>query len=108
LGKGEGEGLTQRFHYSDSDKQCKCGKGVSEAWKIKVVSRKTIKVPKVITLLEKWAKFKTVCWKHEYALAGHLGLVVNNLKGTELTQRLKDVHDCRLEIGKLKTENQTY
>ena len=71
-------------------------------------SRRSAQVHEALTLLEKWARFKRVCYAHDMAMAGLLGLIVNELKHPELRQRLSDVHSHRLEIGNLKTDAKTY
>ena len=93
---------------SDVTKQCKCSREVPESWKTALKSKRSCSVAKALYTLSKWNKYKCVCYAHSLVVGSRLGLITNQLNEGQLEQRLHEVYEKRLVIGKLKTEPGTY
>jgi hypothetical protein len=91
-----------------STKPCGCSEDVTDRWCKVVMSKKVYGEASNIRLLITMHKFEHVCYAHSKAMGGHIGLMVKHLNAEQLTERLRIVHDSRLQIGKLKTGNDTY
>lgn len=87
---------------------CRCSGEVSMAWQ-KAVSKKTsYPLHVVLRLLGRMLEFRTVCYPHLKAMGGHVGLRLKQLSAGDLLARLQHVYERRLEIGRLKTNHDTY
>jgi hypothetical protein len=89
-------------------KKCRCSTDVTLGWKIAVNSRKSYGSVTDMRLLAKMQTFKKVCFPHSRLMAGHIGLCTKRLDFKQLDERLEYVLNHRLEIGNLRTDEETY
>jgi hypothetical protein len=100
--------LDTESDYGEVTKQCKCSREVPESWKTALKSKRSCSVAEALYTLSKWNKYKCVCYAHSLVVGSRLGLITNQLNEGQLEQRLHEVYEKRLVIGKLKTEPGTY
>ena len=87
---------------------CKCSKDVALAWKETVVKKKALDPIVVLRALNRMVEFKRICYVHLKGLGGHLGLMLKRLNYEALQNRLLHIHANQLQLGSLKTAQDTY
>ena len=87
---------------------CRCSQDVPEGWKKSVMQKRELGLVTDIKLLSRMQGYKRVCFAHAKALGGHIGLMLKQLDYPGLIDRLRLVHERRLELGKLKTSPETF
>src|SRR5436853_307505 len=90
------------------ERSCLCTSDVTESWKKSIMQKRALGLAKDMSLLSRMLKFDKVCYPHAKAMGGHLGLMVKRLSYPQLLARMRDIFDRRQELGKLKTDQQTY
>lgn len=87
---------------------CKCSSDVTAAWKTIVMKKKVLGLATDMRLLAAHQSFRRVCYSHSKAMGGHIGLMLKKLTAPMLAERLREVHNGRHRIGRLKTDPETY
>ncbi|RDL34485.1 uncharacterized protein BP5553_07613 [Venustampulla echinocandica] len=90
------------------DWKCGCSKDVPSSWQTMVVSKRLMKPGVSMKLLGKMVSYKRVCYRHGRMMASYMGLCTKRLGDADLAVRLRTLYEKRLEIGKLKTEEETF
>ena len=93
---------------SDERQRCGCSHDVTTAWQTVICSKKVYTFSMNMRLLTRMMAFEHVCYRHGKMMASHLGLSTKRTLEAEIFKRLSHVYERRLEIGKLKTEEETY
>jgi hypothetical protein len=88
--------------------RCGCSSDVTRGWKVAVSKGKSYEMGTNLKLLKAMVGFRRVCYPHSKAMGGHMGLRIKQLSAGDLRQRLEQIHENRLEIGKLKTDKGTF
>jgi len=105
-GSGSDEEGTRRRKTTES--KCGCSGDVTSGWKTAASKGKSYDMGLNLKLLKAWSGFRKVCYVHSKAMGGHVGLRVKQLNGQQLEERLRYIHNNRLEIGRLKTSKDTF
>ena len=88
--------------------KCSCSGDVTEGWKKSVMQKRELGLVTDMKLLARMQEFEWICYPHAKAMGGHLGLMVRSLEHQQLMGRMKEIHDNRLQLGRLKTQKETF
>jgi hypothetical protein len=88
--------------------RCGCSSDVEDGWKAAVVKGRSYDMGTNLKLLRRMHGYRQVCYVHQKAVGGHMGLRVKMLKAEELRGKLQFLFDHQLKIGDIKTARGTF